>query len=259
MEKLFFSLKKMLVFSTLIVLFVLVGCEGTTDNNVVLPQKSNYLLNDVANELNEAYNVINLNDLYVEGDADFEFKTLSEALHYSCNCGPCKCDSSKHDSCRCDSSKHDSCKQKFEKGKKGEELGQYKNNGPRFSKIFTELNLTDAQKESITSFMQAHKQCRREAMTALKEAQSVIIQNANVARKAILEDLKNKIITKTEARRLLTELAKQVREDMKNSPDVQAALEALRSCHTLFINNISSVLTEEQLVIWNKFLETIKI
>ena len=273
MRKSFFSNRKMFTFSTIIALLIFVACgENVTDNNYVeFPVNSTDYVNELASELDESYNLmINLDDLYLEGDIENEFSSL-----YFLN-GSCECDSSckfgkngklnygqikngkNKNGNKCDTCQCDSLRKKHNNGKGNGHYKNYKNYKPGFCAIFKELNLTDEQAKIISTFAKEHKSCRREAIDALREAQRAILQNANLERKQIIDDMKNGTITATEARELLLQLAEQVRQDMKNSPEVQAALEAMKNCHNVFIDNIASVLTADQLVIWNKFLETIK-
>jgi hypothetical protein len=279
MRKSFFSNRKMFTFSTIIALLIFVACgENVTDNNYVeFPVNSTEYVNELASELDESYNlIINLEDLYLEGDIENEFSSSLYFLNGSCECdstckfgksgkmnngklnyGKIKNGKNKNGN-KCDTCQCDSLGKKHNNGKGNGNYKNYKNYKPGFCAIFNELNLTDEQAKTISSFAQEHKNCRREAIDALREAQRAILQNANLERKKIIDDMKNGTITATEARELLLKLAEQVRQDMNNSSEVQAALEAVKNCHNVFIDNISSVLTADQLVIWNKFLETIK-
>ncbi len=277
MKNNFFSNRKIFIFSTIIALFIFVACgENITENNYAeFPLNStDYVLNDLATELDESYNlIINLDNLYLEGDIENEFSSSLYFLNDTCQCdSSCKFGKdgklnygkiknnkgknvNKSDTCQCDS-----LRKKYNKnnGKGNGYYKNYKNYRPGFCAIFKELNLTDEQAKTISSFAKDHKSCRREAIDVLREAQRAILQNANLERKKIIDDMKNGVITATEARELLLKLAEQVRQDMKNSPEVQAALEAVKNCHDVFIDKIASILTDEQLVIWNKFLETIE-
>ncbi len=276
MRKSFFSNRKMFTFSTIIALLIFAACgENVTDNNYVeFPVNSTDYVNELASELDESYNLmINLDDLYLEGDIENEFSSSLYFLNGSSECdSSCKFgkngklnygqikngknkNGKKCDTCQCDSLRK---KHNNGKGKGNGHYKNYKNYRPGFCAIFKELNLTDEQAKTISTFAKEHKSCRREAIDALREAQRAILQNANLERKQIIDDMKNGTITATEARELILKLAEQVRQDMKNSPEVQAALEAVKNCHNVFLDNIASVLTADQLVIWNKFLETIK-
>ncbi len=124
-----------------------------------------------------------------------------------------------------------------------------------FARVFMLLNLTEEQKVQVREFMIAHRQCEKDAILALREAQRPIIEAANAQRKEIMAKLKSGEITRREAGDLLKILNQTVREQLKNDPAVEAAHQALKACWDIMLDNIGSVLTEEQLVKWTKFLE----
>ncbi len=124
-----------------------------------------------------------------------------------------------------------------------------------FARIFMALQLTEEQKVQIREFMLAHRRCEQDAIMALREAQRPIIEAANAQRREIMEQLKAGEITREEAGALLRTLNQTVREQLKNDPAVVAAHEALRACWDLLLENIGSILTEEQLVKWQRFLD----
>lgn len=125
--------------------------------------------------------------------------------------------------------------------------------GP-FQRIFAEMKIDDTQKEAIKLLIEAHRNCEKEAVTALKAAQLPYIQLGNDARKAIMESLKAGEITKEEAKAQLTELNANIRAQMEADPAVQAALAQLKACWDTLLASIREVLTPDQQILWDEFV-----
>ena len=123
------------------------------------------------------------------------------------------------------------------------------------SQFFKKLNLSADQKAQLRVFQDEHRECVRLAMQTLRETEREIIQTANEQRRAIVQQVKDSIITKEVAKVQLQELAAATRLELKNNPARAIAEAALLACRNTFISNISAILTEEQLVKWNQFLE----
>ncbi len=121
--------------------------------------------------------------------------------------------------------------------------------------IFQKLKLTAEQKAQVKIFMNQQRECTELAMKALRLSEKEIIQNGNIERKAIMLQLKDSLITKDSARTLLKALGESTRLALKNNPARDAAELAMKACRDTFIENVSGILTAEQLVKWNKFLE----
>lgn len=123
------------------------------------------------------------------------------------------------------------------------------------SQIFKKLNLSADQKAQLKVFQDEHRECVRLAMQTLRETEREIIQTANEQRKAIMQQVKDSIITKEVAKVQLQELAAATRSELRNNPARAIAEAVLLECRNTFISNITAILTEEQLVKWNQFLE----
>ena len=125
--------------------------------------------------------------------------------------------------------------------------------GP-FNKIFADMKLDSLQREAIKVLIEAHRNCEREAVTALKAAQLPYIQLGNENRKAIMESLKAGEITKEEAKALLKELNDNIRAQMESDPVVQATLAQLKACFDTLLASIRETLTPEQQILWDEFV-----
>lgn len=123
-----------------------------------------------------------------------------------------------------------------------------------FMRILRELKLTKDQMVTLDSLLKDYRKCEFESRKALRTAEMVIIKAANEQRKAIMDQLKAGTITKEEARTQLKALNLATRETLKNDPDVQAALAALKACQEAFFANVRGILTEAQQVIWDKYM-----
>jgi len=122
-------------------------------------------------------------------------------------------------------------------------------------RILSALDLTEEQRAAISEDLQAHHDCMTEAMLALREAEYELISVANEQRRAIYEQLRNGEITREEAQELIRGIFEELREDLENDEDVQAARAAIEACFDTLFDNIAAELTEEQLALWNEWLE----
>jgi hypothetical protein len=119
--------------------------------------------------------------------------------------------------------------------------------GPNpLAKILRALNLTDEQKASIKQFLTEYQPCHRAAMLALRNAQKVIIEAANIERREIMAALKDGTIDRRIAAQQLGDLNKRVRLTLQSDEAVQAALAAVKACDEELMAKIKAILTEEQ-------------
>lgn len=121
--------------------------------------------------------------------------------------------------------------------------------------ILKKLKLTADQKSQAKIFLEQQRECTELAIKALRLSEKEIIQNANVERKAIMQQLKDSTISKDSARILLKALGESTRLAIKNNPAREAAELAMKECRETFIENMNGILTEEQLIIWQQFLD----
>lgn len=117
------------------------------------------------------------------------------------------------------------------------------------------LELSDDQKADVQEMLELFRECVETNRIALREAQLPIIEAANLERKAILDDLKDSVITRAEAQLALKALHQETRLAMETDEDVAAAREALKECHDTLLESLKAILTPAQLVKWNKFFQ----
>jgi hypothetical protein len=124
---------------------------------------------------------------------------------------------------------------------------------PIVGKVMREMELTEAQIELLKGFNQAHRDCIQAIMQTWREAVAPIIEEANAERKLIMDDLKGGIITREEAREQLKALNEAMRAEIDALGMKDAIKIAIEDCNKTFIADIKSILTAEQLVIWEKY------
>jgi hypothetical protein len=122
-------------------------------------------------------------------------------------------------------------------------------------RILRALDLSEEQRAAISEDLLAHHDCMREAMLALREAEYELISAANEDRRAIYEQLRNGELTREEAQEAIRQIFEDLRNDLENDEGVQAARAAVEDCFDTLFENIAGELTEEQLEMWNEWLE----
>jgi len=128
--------------------------------------------------------------------------------------------------------------------------------GDRLKEIFRMLQLTEAQIVELKTFFPPYKDCMAPAVEQFREAAAIYIRAANIERDAIIAQVRAGEITREEARDLLHELNRETRNLIANDPECAAAREAMCDCKEALFNSISSILTEDQLTIWNRWIES---
>ncbi len=121
-------------------------------------------------------------------------------------------------------------------------------------RILKELNLTDQQKEQVKEFLAQYRDCVKNAMTALRESEKGIIQQANQERQQVIEQLKNGQIDRQTAWELMKQINQRTRDSLINNPVRQQTLEQLKNCWDTLISNIKSILTNEQNALFDELL-----
>lgn len=131
---------------------------------------------------------------------------------------------------------------------------------PKFNKrvilfrVFNEMNLSDEQKQAIRLLMTNHILCEMEWFKMLQEARKPIMEAARLERAAIMEQAKAGEITRKEASELIRQLNIRVRAAIAALEVNEEVREGLLLCKEEFFAAIAELLTEEQLVIWERFL-----
>jgi hypothetical protein len=124
-----------------------------------------------------------------------------------------------------------------------------------FGPVFREMELTEEQRLALRPIFQSHFECVKELMIQLRQSEREIIADAREERRAIIEQLRNEEITREEARELLRQLNMETREALRTNPLREEIRESLQDCREALLENIAELLTEEQLEIWNEWLE----
>jgi hypothetical protein len=124
---------------------------------------------------------------------------------------------------------------------------------PMVGKVMRELKLTDAQIAQLKEFNLAHRDCIDLAMKTWRDAVAPIMDKANADRKLIMDDLKNKVITRKEAGDKLKALNTQMRADIDALGLKDTIKTAIDNCNKTLLDNIRGMLTPEQQIIWDKY------
>ena len=141
--------------------------------------------------------------------------------------------------------------------KNGRELNPKVKQRIDLARVFNAMNLTDEQKADIRALMQAKIPCENQWFRKLQAVRNQIVQRANEARRTIMEQVKNGEITREEAKRQLNQLNMKVREAIRTHPINEEVRLGLIACNEEFFDSIADLLTEEQLVIWKRFLDSL--
>lgn len=123
--------------------------------------------------------------------------------------------------------------------------------------ILRQLNLTEEQIEQVKEIIMAHRLCEAEWLKLLQQSRREIVMKGNQARQAIIEQYRAGEITRQEANRLINQLNMRIREALANNPINEEIRAALQECWETFIMNIKEILTDEQLDLFNEWLEKI--
>ncbi|MBM4176702.1 MAG: hypothetical protein FJ213_11110 [Ignavibacteria bacterium] len=146
----------------------------------------------------------------------------------------------------------------FDKGKDFRKDWSPGKSGRHLFYILKKLNLSDDQLLQVKNYLIAHKECVTEPHRAFKAAVAPYIHAANEKRREILAKVKSGEITREQAKGLIKQLNIRTKELIQADPDVQAAQAAICRCKITLLNNIGSILTERQLVIWNEWIDGLR-
>lgn len=144
--------------------------------------------------------------------------------------------------------------ERFEPVRNTREQHQKRNMVSPLRKILSQLNLTEEQRISISRYMLANRDCEMAILRALRESEMEIINSANAERREIMAQFQAGEITREEARELINALNRETRQALFNNPVRARAMEAIKNCRETLFDNIRSILTEEQLVRFNRLL-----
>ncbi len=117
--------------------------------------------------------------------------------------------------------------------------------------LLRKLHLTADQKEKFRDIMMDYRDCVREIMEGTMEQRKEIIQRAREARYDIIKAYKAGDIDREEAIKKLRILYKKVKEALNNLVDK----DALCDCYIKMLRNLYNILTDEQKVVFKRWLE----
>jgi hypothetical protein len=106
----------------------------------------------------------------------------------------------------------------FEPSLVGPDFGRNQKRQP-LGDLLRKLQLNREDMAALKPAFQAHYDCMKEYMAAMREETKVVMQELEVARRPILEQLKSGEITREEARVELAPIYQAAREDMKEIRD----------------------------------------
>lgn len=125
----------------------------------------------------------------------------------------------------------------------------------RFVKhIFDKMDLSREQLASVREFMKQNRDCSKEYFKEIRITTREIVIPFNDLRKSIIEQVKAGEMTKEEAKSEFQSMRADIKEKLHSSERLKELREALKKCREEFHENISSILTDEQLEIWLEFI-----
>lgn len=139
-------------------------------------------------------------------------------------------------------------------GRKGRKGFKRKMRGVHLKGIFSDLALTDEQKEQNKLLVEDLKVCSSEYFEALRTATRAIVEPYNEQRTGIKELVRSGDLTKEEAKEQLDALREEIKAELEASEEVAALKESIKACRETYKTAFTALLTAEQLEIWNAFL-----
>ncbi len=132
-----------------------------------------------------------------------------------------------------------------------------KRQGMHLRNVLRDLDLTEDQKSQIREFVAQFRECIKDPIMSFREAARPIIEDAKAKRKEIIDAYKNEEISREEAKEQIKELAMAKREEMEALAEEMGLKEAICSCKQTLLDNIESILTEEQQTGFNSWRESL--
>ncbi len=124
---------------------------------------------------------------------------------------------------------------------------------PMLGKVMRELQLTDAQIELLKGYNLAHRDCIELTMQTWRDAVAPVMEIANAAKKLVMDDLKNNVITRKEAYDKLKVINESMRAEIDALGMKDTIKLAIEDCNKALLASIEGMLTPDQLVIWAKY------
>ena len=129
--------------------------------------------------------------------------------------------------------------------------------GRHLLQVLRRLNLSEAQKNEVKNFISAHHECIKGPLQDFRAIVQPILADANAKRKEIIDQFKAGTITREEAKVKIDFLNQATRELIQNDPALAPIKAAFCACKTNLFDNISSILTAEQKLIWDNWINNL--
>ncbi|RPI68287.1 MAG: hypothetical protein EHM43_05350 [Ignavibacteriae bacterium] len=123
-----------------------------------------------------------------------------------------------------------------------------------FGRLLNALKLTEEQRTQVAELLKNHKACAGEALAIMKENNKAIMEKARAARAEIIAQVEAGTMTKEDARAAIRALNERVRNALRNSDLRERVREMLKSCDAEFLRALRQILTEEQVIIFDRWL-----
>lgn len=123
-----------------------------------------------------------------------------------------------------------------------------------FGDLLVKLNLTREQKITADRLLAAHKSCIESCISAMASEQRQILERARAEEVEIKTALKNRIISKSQAREQLAALKIKVNELLRNLSLRLKIRECMAACDHEFISNLEKILNPEQKVMLSRWI-----
>lgn len=126
-----------------------------------------------------------------------------------------------------------------------------------FGGILHSLNLSDSQKNSVMGFVKTYHDSIKSLARQFYNANKGLIAAADTQRKAIVDSVKNGKLTRAQAIVKIEALNKNTKTQIENSSASLAIKSEICQTRKTLFDNIASILTSDQLTIWNNAIAKI--
>jgi hypothetical protein len=124
-----------------------------------------------------------------------------------------------------------------------------------FRTIMGELDLNEDQMTKLKGIVELHQNCIKDILMALRETEKELLGDLRIQREELVAQFKNGELERDAFVTAMRELNQQAREMLQNNPARIDACYKLNECRQAFFDAIAEMLTPEQLVIWQQWLE----
>ena len=126
--------------------------------------------------------------------------------------------------------------------------------GSHLRQVLRDLDISSSQRGDIRELVRAHRDVIRPLFQDLREANQDLLDQANLDRQAILDDLSAGVITEEEARELLRELSEATRQAIRDNPDNEPFLQAICNARQELFAAIRMILDEGQQIVFDDWV-----